>query len=1023
MIYKGSLGKKVLSLVLCVAVMLSVMVLGAGAAFSDQDQIENTEAVDACSALNIIGGYEDGSFHPERNIKRSEITKMICVALNGGKEPNLSVPNTPTFSDVRGTTDGWAEKYIESCVAQGIVSGVGGGRFAPAGNVTGSQLAKMLLVCLGYDADIEEFTGNAWETNVNVIATQKGLYVDLEGMDPSVAVTRDNAAQMVWNALQAKEVTYKYTIVSENGQLVSKVELVEKDTTLLQSKYSGAGIYEGVLTAAGEFGINDTAGKNKIAMADVKKVNGATVASNNYDDQVWNYSADVSGLVGQYVKVLVNNKSDAYGVFSVEEENTVVTDIFANVKQDGTKIKISGTSYNYNVTKDNDADKQIGRVYGVMEGTNDVLYIDEVSNEIASGDQITFISNDGDSKFDLAIVNPMTAFGKVTYVDSEKVNITGVTGAYEGDDIIPEGLAKGDVAVYTDMFTGNDKLVKADKVTGKVTATKGSITDVEINGSWYKLGNTTANEPFQSAILSKGNNNATGTGDTLTIYSINGVAYQTDKESGGSTDTAFIIRTTNSIDADGNIQMRALFADGSEKTIAVKDTTEAQALKNGDLVTYDMEGSAYELTKVTGADEDHKAGGDSVVIGTASGQFVKADKKIKIDGKDYRVTSDAVVYIQYQETGSNDIKYRAMTGAELNNLGGNFVSGTGTLGAFQNGDAIAVIDNGLATVVVLKSTANYLPGANSDKMYGYVTDAGSTREDDNGKYREFTIWTSNNDEQVVKMKATGTSIKKGDLISFDMTADNFIEGVLSTSDGSNKLTVGVGAIDQFGKDYMVLFDGTDLPFDDDVKYVYTNGEDGVTGDSLEQAYETADGKRYNNVKYVVDASTGDVVMVALNTAATGWDGTMTVPTKDVANVVGNVATGAKATASVQGTTTTINLAGTVTKGVGSLISVFPDTETANDTDITVVTLKGIIPESGDVTIKQENEALKDYYPTTYGSTGVKTATYNRTDKNGGETNGDYSVLVKEGKTVTVTVSNADGVIARYEVTTSGLTVN
>ena len=130
---KGFPQKKVLSLVLCVAVMLSVMVMGAGAAFSDQDKIENTEAVDACSALNIIGGYEDGSYHPERNIKRSEITKMICVALNGGKEPNLATPGTPTFSDVRGTTAAWAEKYIESCVSQGIVSGVGGGRFSPAG--------------------------------------------------------------------------------------------------------------------------------------------------------------------------------------------------------------------------------------------------------------------------------------------------------------------------------------------------------------------------------------------------------------------------------------------------------------------------------------------------------------------------------------------------------------------------------------------------------------------------------------------------------------------------------------------------------------------------------------------------------------------------------------------------------------------------------------------------------------------------------------------------------------------------
>ena len=53
------------------------------------------------------------------------------------------------------------------------MSGVGGGRFSPNGNVTGSQLAKMLLVCLGFDSDIEGYTGNAWDMNVNVRATQK----------------------------------------------------------------------------------------------------------------------------------------------------------------------------------------------------------------------------------------------------------------------------------------------------------------------------------------------------------------------------------------------------------------------------------------------------------------------------------------------------------------------------------------------------------------------------------------------------------------------------------------------------------------------------------------------------------------------------------------------------------------------------------------------------------------------------------------------------------------------------------
>ena len=54
-------------------------------------------------------------------------------------------------------------------------------------------------------------------------------------MDVSAAVTRDQAAQMVWNALQAKEVGYTYTLVSENGQLISKPTLEDKATTLLQS--------------------------------------------------------------------------------------------------------------------------------------------------------------------------------------------------------------------------------------------------------------------------------------------------------------------------------------------------------------------------------------------------------------------------------------------------------------------------------------------------------------------------------------------------------------------------------------------------------------------------------------------------------------------------------------------------------------------------------------------------------------------------------------------------------------------
>ncbi|MFQ9410815.1 MAG: S-layer homology domain-containing protein [Evtepia gabavorous] len=75
--------------------MLSVMVMGAGRRSRIRTRSRTPRPSDMCTALNIIGGYEDGSYHPERNIKRSEITKMICVALNGGESPTAGHHQPP----------------------------------------------------------------------------------------------------------------------------------------------------------------------------------------------------------------------------------------------------------------------------------------------------------------------------------------------------------------------------------------------------------------------------------------------------------------------------------------------------------------------------------------------------------------------------------------------------------------------------------------------------------------------------------------------------------------------------------------------------------------------------------------------------------------------------------------------------------------------------------------------------------------------------------------------------------------
>ena len=569
---------------LCVAVMLSVMVMGAGAAFSDQDKIENTEAVNMCTALNIIGGYPDGSYKPEGNIKRSEITKMICVALNGGKEPNVSTNTTPTFSDVRGTNAAWAEGYIESCVAQGIISGVGGGRFSPNGNVTGSQLAKMLLVSLGYNANTEGFVGNAWATNVNVIASQKGLYEGLERMDTSAALTRDNAAQMVWNAMNAYEVEYKTTIVTdENGKLETIVTVQDKvvgsnndKITLLEDKYEAK-------TFTGTFDGNDkTISTLKDGQIQVEGMNNKTPSESV--TAKFTYDFDLK-YIGEEVSVLYKDSTNSgtryqpddndtiYGVVvtgNTSVVNATVDDIDGDYNTAG-KVSISDTSYK--VAKEG---KIVTNLVNVDTGdawaTQDagVTAIEELSE--ANGDTVKFVLDDQNEIVSVYVTT--TDLYKVTAVSGSKVSISGIgtIDTAENGTSVYDGVAKDDVVAVTKLYqdkTADATFVieKAEAVSGTVTAynaktitLEGTVYDV-YNEANYKSGLTDDAVPnLSSDDLDK----------EFTLYLVNGYVRAVQKGSEDMNQYAIVVDKDDNGVLDSTFKepkAELLFADGSKKTV------------------------------------------------------------------------------------------------------------------------------------------------------------------------------------------------------------------------------------------------------------------------------------------------------------------------------------------------------------------------------------------------------------------------------------------------------------------------
>ena len=744
--------------------MLSVMVVGAGAAFSDQSKIKNTEAVDACTALNIIGGYPDGSFKPEGNITRAEVTKMICVALNGGKNPAVSTNTTPTFSDVRNNANAaWAEGYIESCAAQGIVSGVGGGKFAPAGNVTGTQLAKMLLVALGYKADIEGFTGSAWATNVNIRATQKGLYKDLEKMDTNAAITRDNAAQMVWNALQAKEVKYEYTLVSENGTLTSKTTLVDKDLTLLKDKYD-SDITKGVVTSIGHNS------KGYLVTID-------TLAKDNEKKEIIvklsKVEKDPTDLVGKAVKALYKATDDVYGIY-VDDENTatVVNTTLGDIDLSKDEYKLDGVTYETKA-------KTFGAVEAVdalgakfNKATNNLSSVKNVSD----ASKVVLIDNDGDEKIDIAVVTPVQ-FGEITYLNSKNITVKGVlTNAKLEDCDVYKDAAKDDqVAVIAKDYSadGNNIIVKLDTVSGKVDAVKTknqNTTEARINGTWYDV-----------AVFDSKDKVAKDDKGDFFVY--NGYIVAVDTTGGSISDTAYIISTSTSMDVEGNYQAKVMM-NGETKVVsihkdsAVKPTGSAIEDK---YVTYEVKDGAYKFTEITTSSSGLDNYSAAQVNSYKDGRIYASAQAA---GAEYLIDDNAVVYVKY-----NNDKYTILSGKDVAGWGDKVkeFKNNSSLVLYETKDSMKKIKGAFIDLDTAKMPA-------STASYGVIVSDIVSATDD--KY-EFTLW---NGTDTIEVTTSDSGFAKWQVVEYVKNSDETydIDAVAVNGQAVTSGSVLAGVVKNYG---------------------------------------------------------------------------------------------------------------------------------------------------------------------------------------------------------------------------------
>ena len=702
--------------------------------------------------------------------------------------------------------------------------------------------------------------------NVNVRATQKGLYKGLEGLDVSAALTRDTAAQMVWNALQAGEVKYEYTWVGGDATKVTAVDKLDNANnpiTLLKDKYNATIVDDGVLTSIDK----DSKGTYNVVVT-------------NKDTTTTTYTKvekDYSDLMGQKVDVMVKDgdHSKVYGIYANEDSKVIATGVVGDldpVTGDSEKIKLDSTEYKIDTSAE---------VYSFNKTDNPVNLIDlaKTHSGVQDAYSIKLIDNDGNGKIDRAVMLPFEV-AEVTYVGTSSMTFRSVTGTNIGnldvDEVTAyEGIAEDDWAiVYLDNGTvdGNYNVEKATVVTGEVTGTRNNGAEGLIDGTWYT--SLVSGETFN-------------VGDTVDVVTVGKYAFNIEisDTTATSADVLYVDDLEIKTGLNAGLNAKLYFTDGTSKEAliskidgySVKTTTLAAGDDNKVYVSADSQVWADDSTN--GATNSKKVGtnnlkdtiytfttdGDKYEIKTISNNnkagFKGQDTVSKYKSETLTLTSGtakiadtAVIFVE----GTDDVK--VLSGATINAWGDQEVTVTSGRILYSEANGFKYAQVGAMVLSV------EIPDADGDTAYGYVTAEPYLIKEDGTNYIQYTLWTADG-EKVVREKVSSTAIEKGDFVSYNVGDGTTVKEV------AEALTAGAVTAYAGGEDInMVQADNSAIsPFAnkmaDDATVVYVNTADtkGVDGGKIRTASKDSNDKYIANVMYKLDSENKvEVLFVDVN---------------------------------------------------------------------------------------------------------------------------------------------------------------
>lgn len=166
-------------------------------------------AVDCVVWWEVALGTSATSYDPAGLVERGQMASfLVRLILNTGGELPSADGSPDAFTDDGGGTH---EAATNQLAAAGIVSGTGGGRFDPGGNVSRAQMATFLVAAIEYrsgvtlTADGDAFTdddGSTHEASINEAAAA-GITggAAAGGYRPGLPVARDQMASFLARSL------------------------------------------------------------------------------------------------------------------------------------------------------------------------------------------------------------------------------------------------------------------------------------------------------------------------------------------------------------------------------------------------------------------------------------------------------------------------------------------------------------------------------------------------------------------------------------------------------------------------------------------------------------------------------------------------------------------------------------------------------------------------------------------------------------------------------------------------------